>query len=833
MTKREIDYEIQQKNYDKELLLCKKAGGDVERYRRLLFDTLQLEQIRRGLESGVDVELYLDPGKSWLEMEEIRVSLETGFDMKKYLSQGFDWMQCNEIRAGFEANVDVGTYLNVNFLSSQMREIRKGLQRGLDVKKYASPEYDWLQMKEIRLGLQEKLKVSAYAVPECNYATMRAIRLGLLEGIDLMPYIEKGYSGALLNEIGRAARMNYSISDYLEQGYDAEQLKQINNARESGVNLIPYLRKGFQGVQLEQIIIGLKKGLDVSKYADVDLNWFQMREIRHGLEQRIDVSHYASPQFSPKQMKEIRKGLVEGVDVSQYAKVYYEPEQMEEIRHSLGASFDEMSDEMKQMLQESEEENVQDTENASEESQSNYVLDSCVVVAEDRMSATINFAVVKEMMPQELERFTVPDVIRLLKHHDVSQGIQRSRIHDMLKNKKYDQTIVVAEGKKPEDGEDGKFIYYFRKEINRKPRVLEDGSVDYKSMELFETVKRDMLLAEYQPATSGTFGYDVTGRVISPRRGKELPPLRGEGFMMSENRRQYYALTDGIVELDTFDNRLMIRNLFIVPGDVDVSVGNIHFNGDINIMGNVLTGFSVSATGNVVVDGHCEECQIEAGKDVIIRKGCQGNGKGRIIAGGSITGQFFESVTLLAAGDVEASYLLNCQVKTKGNLLVEGRRGVIIGGYICAKRGVSCFGIGNIAEIKTTIEVGIDKEDMMSYQELQKKLGKVDAELVTCENALHKFMDEQDLDLDQKKSEFVEQLTKAVYTKKLQKKELEKEKEERMEQMTKQREARIRVSGRVYPGTLLYLNSVPFSVKNVYSNVDFVTHSNQIETVVR
>lgn len=40
MSKREIDLEIQKRNYDKELLLCKKAGGDVERYRRLSLWTL-------------------------------------------------------------------------------------------------------------------------------------------------------------------------------------------------------------------------------------------------------------------------------------------------------------------------------------------------------------------------------------------------------------------------------------------------------------------------------------------------------------------------------------------------------------------------------------------------------------------------------------------------------------------------------------------------------------------------------------------------------------------------------------------------------------------------
>ena len=97
-------------------------------------------------------------------------------------------------------------------------------------------------------------------------------------------------------------------------------------------------------------------------------------------------------------------------------------------------------------------------------------------------------------------------------------------------------------------------------------------------------------------------------------------------------------------------------------------------------------------------------------------------GLGKIIAGKSIVGQFFESAVLTAGKDVQATYLLNCQLKANGKLLVEGRkRGARIGGKTCAKLGVSCNGIGNIAEIATVVSVGIDKEDMTAYQELQKK----------------------------------------------------------------------------------------------------------------
>ena len=144
--------------------------------------------------------------------------------------------------------------------------------------------------------------------------------------------------------------------------------------------------------------------------------------------------------------------------------------------------------------------------------------------------------------------------------------------------------------------------------------MLEDGSVDYKNMELFEAVEKDKLIAEYHSATRGVFGYDVTGQLIAPKKGKELPPLHGQGFMVSEDKREYYALVSGIIELEEESRSLNIRNLYTVPGNVDASTGNINFNGDVNIMGNVEPGFTVDAAGSVVVDGHCEGGKIYAGK---------------------------------------------------------------------------------------------------------------------------------------------------------------------------------------------------------------------------
>ena len=869
---REIDSELKSRNYERELEDCQRLGGDIELYRRLSFNVLQLEQIRHGLEAGVDVEKYLDPKLTWMEMESIRIQLESGVDVSKYTDQGYSWQQCTEIQIGLQEGLDVSQYDKKYYFSQQMQEIRFGLENSIDVSFYTDPDFDWMQMKEIRLGLEAGLDVAKYADKKYNYSMMRAIRRGLEKGRNYVPFADKGIDGKILLEMNRGLDIgNKEIIKYVEKGYRSAQLEQINNAYEAKVDLQPFLSAQFHGAQLQEIVKGLKKGLDVSRYAQKYYNWFQMREIRFGMEDKIDTSVYENPDFSANQMAEIRKGILAGVDVSEYAKIYFDPEQMQQKREELEVMSSAEEDEgIQRMLAEAEaleeeqrreEERRAAEKKAEEETQQeevqevaeeedaskgqaeqatekepaenmgiiidDFLLDACVKVAEDKMSAIINL----ELVASVADGLRVPDIVRSLKHFDVKQGIDRERIGKMLKNKEYNQDVVVAKGKLPENGEDGKFIYHFRRNIKKKPKMLDDGSVDFKDMNLFESVSKGQLIAEYVPATSGTFGYDILGNIMAPNRGKELPPIHGKGFEISEDRKKYTSLLSGIIDMKE-NGDIEISNVYVVKGNVDASTGNISFDGDIQVNGNVLAGFIVSASGNIVIDGQVEGATILSGKDVVLHKGCAGQSVGRIEADGMITGQFFESVELVSGGDIYASYFLDCNVKSEGRLFVEGRRGLILGGHICAKQGVSCRTIGNVAEVRTIIEVGVGQDELTEYQELMKQIEKVKEEILTCENALEKFMSQPER--DEKTTVFCEQLTKAIYSEKKRKKELEESRKQIVQKMDAQKSARIAVSGSAYPNVRVYINSVPFRVKEVMNNVQFVKQQdNKVGTVAR
>ena len=64
---------LEQKEYDYELELCKKLGGNIESYKAKKLDAAQLKEIRKGLEQGIAVEEYADEAFPWYVMEVLRL----------------------------------------------------------------------------------------------------------------------------------------------------------------------------------------------------------------------------------------------------------------------------------------------------------------------------------------------------------------------------------------------------------------------------------------------------------------------------------------------------------------------------------------------------------------------------------------------------------------------------------------------------------------------------------------------------------------------------------------------------------------------------------------
>ena len=84
-------------------------------------------------------------------------------------------------------------------------------------------------------------------------------------------------------------------------------------------------------------------------------------------------------------------------------------------------------------------------------------------------------------------------------------GINRTNIETLVK---YPCTteICVAEGKPPVDGKNGKVEFHF--DINRehKPTILDDGRVDFRELNLIQSIEKGGVLCSLIPPAQGIPG---------------------------------------------------------------------------------------------------------------------------------------------------------------------------------------------------------------------------------------------------------------------------------------------------------------------------------------
>ena len=77
----------------------------------------------------------------------------------------------------------------------------------------------------------------------------------------------------------------------------------------------------------------------------------------------------------------------------------------------------------------------------------------------------------------------------------------------------------------------------------------------------------------------------------------------------------------------------------------------------------------------LTVDGICENCVIEAGKDIVLRSGVLGGNKTSIRAGGNIHAKFFEYCKVKADGFIEVTYALDSHMISFDHIYVTGKKG--------------------------------------------------------------------------------------------------------------------------------------------------------------
>lgn len=136
---------------------------------------------------------------------------------------------------------------------------------------------------------------------------------------------------------------------------------------------------------------------------------------------------------------------------------------------------------------------------------------------------------------EEGEHYTIEYLHDVLRVNQITYGIDEAQLQKILDEEIYEQDVLVARGIPAVEGQDGFYEYKVNMNLEKKPKILPDGSVDYWSMYSVQSVQKDQVIAIYHPAVKGTDGTGVSGKPIAARVAREQGTLRGTGFGRSED----------------------------------------------------------------------------------------------------------------------------------------------------------------------------------------------------------------------------------------------------------------------------------------------------------
>ncbi len=225
------------------------------------------------------------------------------------------------------------------------------------------------------------------------------------------------------------------------------------------------------------------------------------------------------------------------------------------------------------------------------------------------------------------------------------------------------------------------------------------GTEDWEQELLGDEAIPGQLLAVKHPPSVGKPGFTVTGQELAPTRGEDIPVILGKNTYTAEDGLRIYSAAFGKVRWK--GHRLDVEEEIEITGDVDE---DIDFDGRVKISGSVGEKFKVHAKGDISIAGSVTEAEIKSGGSVEIGQEVR---KSNVIAAEDIKAPSVKESTLEAKGNILLEgELLGCKVSGY-RVICSGRKGIIIGGAISAKKELSAMAIGSEkASVATEINVG-------------------------------------------------------------------------------------------------------------------------------
>lgn len=407
------------------------------------------------------------------------------------------------------------------------------------------------------------------------------------------------------------------------------------------------------------------------------------------------------------------------------------------------------------------------------------------------------------------------DVLSSL-HQYIKFGLSEELLEPFLRENKKGSTLLIATGRKPISGKDGITEYHFSTEKLLIPKLLPDGTVDYKDLGAVNNIRQGDVLVHIIPPTQGEDGMNLIGQSVPAMPGKTPVIRHGKNTHLSEDGLTLYSDIDGQVIFR--DGTVLAENILRLE-EVGVGTGNIAFEGSVFVKKDVLNGFSLKASGLVEVKGKVEGGEVVTSSDLLVRLGIQGYNKYRIKTSGSLSTKFVENAIVAVEGNITAEAIMHSEVESGGSILCIGKKGLIVGGTVKAKYEIVARTIGSSMATMTVIEVGADPKLKENIQNCQSFLRENEPKLESILSNIAIFETlKKSNKLDENKLSLLDSLKKARESLEYEIARVKRELSEMEDQLKHVSNGKIRVSEKLYPGVKVIIGNAFLFIRDELQN---------------
>ncbi|MEE4254404.1 MAG: FapA family protein [Desulfuromusa sp.] len=358
------------------------------------------------------------------------------------------------------------------------------------------------------------------------------------------------------------------------------------------------------------------------------------------------------------------------------------------------------------------------------------------VAVPDQADDKVPGAAIETSSEQLKPMITPPEIFWFLQQNNIIQTIDYAAVYDFcaaIEMGLAPDATILANGVEPVRGADGWFELTV-KTSGEEAEFEEDeeGNVDLRNLHAYSEIEAGQKLGLVHPPKDGVPGIDVLGLPVPAERGSTFDLIAGEGVTLKFDNRVAFAEKSGRALFDK--QTLSVVDQLIISGDIDLSIGNINFNGFVEIKGEVPDDFNITATKGIKIAGTVGACHLESAGSVEISS-MAGKEIGRIVCHGDIHANYLNQVTVFCYGNVYVTReIRNSQIKSTGKVIVE--QGAIIGGKCTAMEGIEAKTLGTSSGQKSQFIAGIYFPDADRFEYLHEQLNRVNRQIHSINEAL-------------------------------------------------------------------------------------------------